>query len=73
MIKYQVVLIPQEEGGYTAIVPALPGCISQGETEKEALANIKDAITGWLVVARKRKLFIPNPEAVKIATVGVAA
>jgi predicted RNase H-like HicB family nuclease len=73
MTKYQVVLIPQEEGGYTVIVPALPGCVSQGETEKEALANIRDAIRGWLVVARKRNLFVPKPEMVKITTVGVAA
>ena len=72
MTRYKVVLIPQEEGGYTVIVPALPGCVSQGETEQEALANIKDAIRGWLTVARKRKLHIPDTDAVKIATVGVA-
>ncbi|MBZ0288131.1 MAG: type II toxin-antitoxin system HicB family antitoxin, partial [Anaerolineae bacterium] len=41
----QVVLIPDvENGGFTVIVPSLPGCISEGDTEAEALANIKDAI-----------------------------
>lgn len=41
----QVVLIPDTEvGGFTVIVPSLPGCISEGDTEKEALANIKEAI-----------------------------
>ena len=41
----QVILIPDEEaGGYTVIVPSLPGCISEGDTLEEALANIKEAI-----------------------------
>jgi antitoxin HicB len=41
----QVVLIPDTEvGGYTVIVPSLPGCISEGDTEAEALDNIKEAI-----------------------------
>lgn len=44
-MKIKVVLEPQEEGGYTVFVPALPGCISQGETQEEALDNITEAIT----------------------------
>lgn len=40
----QVILIPDEDGGYTIEVPSLPGCISQGDTIDEALANIKEAI-----------------------------
>jgi predicted RNase H-like HicB family nuclease len=41
----QVILIPDsEEGGYTVIVPSLPGCISEGDTLDDALANIKEAI-----------------------------
>jgi predicted RNase H-like HicB family nuclease len=40
----QVILIPDETGGYIVEVPSLPGCYSQGETEAEALANIKEAI-----------------------------
>jgi len=54
--QYLVVLTEQPEGGYTAAAPSLPGCISEGETKKEALKNIKDAIGGYLVVARKRNL-----------------
>lgn len=42
--NYHIILEKQEEGGYTVYVPELPGCISQGETEKEALVNIQEAI-----------------------------
>jgi len=47
-MKLKVALEPQEEGGYTVYVPALPGCISQGETYEEALENIKEAIELYL-------------------------
>ncbi len=43
-MKYRVVLEPQDEGGYTVYVPSLPGCVSQGDTVDEAMANIKEAI-----------------------------
>lgn len=58
--QYLVILTPQEEGGYTVIVPALPGCISEGDTKKEALKNIKDAIEGYLLVAKKHSLPLFN-------------
>jgi predicted RNase H-like HicB family nuclease len=41
-------LTPSEEGGYTVYVPALPGCISEGDTKEEALANIREAIELYL-------------------------
>lgn len=47
-LRYDVVLEPSEEGGYTAYVPALRGCVSEGDSEEEALENIKDAIATWL-------------------------
>ncbi len=43
-----IILEPQEEGGYTVYVPSLSGCISQGETKAEALKNIKEAIMLYL-------------------------
>ena len=73
MINYEVVLIPAEEGGYTVVAPALPGCVSEGDTEEEALENIKDAIQGWLLVAKKHGLYVPDLGEVKIAMVGVPA
>jgi len=47
-LKLKVVLELQEEGGYTVYVPALPGCISEGETREDAVANIKEAIKLYL-------------------------
>ncbi|MCI0533223.1 type II toxin-antitoxin system HicB family antitoxin [bacterium] len=59
MITYTVELEPQEEGGYTVTVPALPGCISEGDTLEEALTNIEDAIGGYLHVLAKNNRKIP--------------
>ena len=47
-MKVKVVLEPSEEGGYTAFVPSLPGCISEGDSVDEALANIQEAIALYL-------------------------
>lgn len=46
--KFHIVLERQDEGGYTVYVPELPGCISQGESEKEAIRNIKEAMGLYL-------------------------
>lgn len=43
-MRYTVVLEQEEDGGYVAVVPALPGCVSQGDTRTEALNNIREAI-----------------------------
>ena len=51
---FKVVLKPDtEDGGFNISCPALPGCHSQGDTEEEALENIKDAILGCLEVRKK--------------------
>ena len=47
-MRIRVILEPSDEGGYTAYVPSLPGCISDGETIEESLANIKEAIELYL-------------------------
>ena len=43
-MNVDVVLEPSDEGGYTVFVPALPGCISEGDSREEALGNIREAI-----------------------------
>jgi predicted RNase H-like HicB family nuclease len=47
-MTFKVVLEPSEEGGYTAYVPSLPGCISEGDTVEGAMANIQEAIELYL-------------------------
>jgi len=53
-VKLRVVVHSAAEGGFWAEVPALPGCVSQGETVAETLANMREAAEGWLEVADDR-------------------
>ena len=59
-MKFTVILEPQEEGGFTVTVPALPGCISEGETREEALNNIKEAIELYIEVLKEDRKPIPQ-------------
>lgn len=47
-MKIKIVVHEAEEGGFWAEVPALPGCASQGDTMEELIANVREAIAGWL-------------------------
>lgn len=60
--RYTVVFAPAEEGGYVVTVPALPGCVSQGESLEEARAMIQDAIEGYLEVLLEDGQEIPIEE-----------
>lgn len=59
MVRYRVVLEQDEDGMFVAEVPSLPGCVSQGRTRDEALANVKDAIAGYIESLRARGEPIP--------------
>jgi len=59
MMKFTVILAPEAESGYSVICPAIPGCVSQGDSLEEALANIREAILLCLEV-RKDEGF-PRP------------
>jgi predicted RNase H-like HicB family nuclease len=50
-MNIKAIVYPAEEGGFWAEVPALPGCITEGDTIEEVTENLKDAIEGWLAVA----------------------
>ena len=56
-MRLHVVIEKDEAGYFVAEVPALPGCLSQGKSKKEALENIKEAIEGWLEVMEEKHSF----------------
>jgi len=60
-MKFRVIVEPDEDGVFVAECPSLPGCISQGKTRPEALANIKDAIAGYLASLAKHSEPAPLP------------
>ena len=66
-MKLRVLLEPSDEGGYTAHVPALPGCISEGDTREEALRNIEEAIQVYLEPVDDDLQTQPDAEVIEIA------
>ena len=66
-MKLKVILEPSDEGGYTAIVPSLPGCISEGDTKEEVLANIREAIELYLEPIEDDSYFFPGAEILEVA------
>lgn len=63
----QIVLEPSEEGGFTAVVPSLPGCISEGRDREEALKNIHEAIDLYLEPVEDDAQFSERAETVEIS------
>jgi len=47
-VRFNIILEPDEDGGFSVTVPALDGCFTQGETEEEAIKNAKEAILCYL-------------------------
>ncbi len=66
-MKIKIYLEPSDEGGYTVIVPSLPGCISEGETKEEAVKNIKEAIELYLEPVEDDILAVSNTEELELA------
>jgi predicted RNase H-like HicB family nuclease len=66
-MKLRIVLEPSDEGGYTALVPSLPGCISEGDTRDEALRNIEEAIRLYLEPVDDDEIFAPDSEVTELA------
>jgi predicted RNase H-like HicB family nuclease len=58
-MRYTVVLEQESDGGYVASVPALPGCVSQGDTRAEALSNIREAIEVYVEDCREAGTPVP--------------
>jgi predicted RNase H-like HicB family nuclease len=65
--EFDVVFEPQDEGGYTAYVPDLPGCISEGDTLEEATVMIQEAMALYLEARQERGWALPKIEHRKLA------
>jgi predicted RNase H-like HicB family nuclease len=62
-MKLKAIIHPADEGGFWAEVPALPGCVSEGETYDQTVSNIREAAEGWLEVAAERMSTTQDPQA----------
>ncbi len=72
-LNYRIRLTKEEEGGYTVIVPALPGCVTFGETIDEAIAMAKEAIEGYIETLNELGKEVPKDNDVLEYTVSVEA
>lgn len=64
LLRYPIIVQPlaaEDGGGFVATVPDLPGCMSDGETPEEAIANVQDAIAAWIEAAKEMGRIIPKP------------
>lgn len=75
MRRYTIILEPDpEEGGYTVIVPSLPGCVTQGETLEECIERAKEAIAGYIESLEADGEPVPEEkEPLRAITIDVAA
>lgn len=62
VMQFNVIFRPEAEGGFTAVVPSLPGCISYGKTLPQAKDMIQDAISGYLASLKKHRQKISSDE-----------
>lgn len=65
---FNIILRPEPEGGFTAIVPALPGCVTYGRTLSEAKSMAKDAIAGYIESLKKHKERVPTDDETLVAS-----
>ena len=70
-MDYTVLIHPAAEGGYWTEVPALPGCLSQGETIEEALVNTREAIESHITILREDGAEVSGDEGLLIGRVNV--
>lgn len=66
-MKLKAIIHKADEGGYWAEVPALPGCVTQGETLDELNANLREAIEGWLAVEEEQAAYGAEDQVVEVA------
>jgi len=72
-IEYSVILEPQEGGGFTVVVPALPEVVTEGDSEEQALQMVKEAIRAVLDYRRDHGIPIPSDALPEVRQIRVAA
>lgn len=69
--QFEAIFTPQDEGGFTVEVPDLPGCISEGDTLKEAESNIEEAVQLYLETLEERGIPLPEREPLKVLKMNI--
>ncbi|MCX6939054.1 MAG: type II toxin-antitoxin system HicB family antitoxin [Verrucomicrobia bacterium] len=66
-MKLKAIIHKAEEGGFWAEVPALPGCVTQGDSLEELQGNLHEAIEGWLSVDAEQEAKLPDDQVIEVA------
>ena len=72
-MRFRIVIEQDEEGGFVTTCPSLPGCVSQGDTRDEVIANMRDAIDGYVASLRKHGEPIPPSIDEEVVEIGASA
>jgi predicted RNase H-like HicB family nuclease len=72
-LRYTVILEEGREGGFVAICPALPGCVTQGDSRQEALGNIREAVEAYIEALLEDGLPVPVEEGRETVEIEVSA
>ena len=72
-MRYTVIIESGRESGYVAICPALPGCVSQGRTKRDARKNIKEAIEAYIEALLEDGLTVPIEQGRETVEIEIAA
>ena len=72
-MRYTVILESGRESGYVAICPALPGCVSQGRTKRDARKNVKEAIEAYIEALLEDGLTVPIEQGLETVEIEIAA
>ncbi|PIT93522.1 antitoxin HicB [Candidatus Falkowbacteria bacterium CG10_big_fil_rev_8_21_14_0_10_43_11] len=70
-LRYHLIFRPEPEGGFTVIVPSLPGCISYGKNLTEAKKMARDAIKGYITSLKKHHEPVPTDDEVFISSINI--
>ena len=66
-MNFKAIIHEAEEGGFWAEVPALPGCLTQGDTVEDITVNLREAIEGWLAVETSEIKAVPSDRIIELA------